>query len=69
MKKLAWPKGLAEQAAAVQSALVSMGAAASVEEVAQRFARANRERVEELLDTLASLGKARELRDGRFVAV
>jgi hypothetical protein len=45
------------------------GAAASVGEVAKCFTQTNRERVEELLDTLASLGKARELRDGRFVAV
>jgi hypothetical protein len=42
---------------------------ASVEDVAKCFSRAKRERVEELLDTLASLGKARELADGRFVAV
>jgi SAM-dependent methyltransferase len=68
-RKKAWPKGLAEQAAAVQGALVEIGSAASVEEVAKCFTRANRERVEELLDTLASLGKARELKDGRFVAV
>ncbi len=42
-----------------------------MEEVAQRFlnSKKNQERVEELLDTLASLGKARELADGRFVAV
>ena len=68
-KKLAWPKLLSEQAAAVQGALVGIGSAASVEDVAKCFSRANRERVEELLDTLASLGKARELADGRFVAV
>ena len=66
---MAWPKLLSEQAAAVQGALVGIGSAASVEDVAKCFSRANRERVEELLDTLASLGKARELADGRFVAV
>jgi hypothetical protein len=71
VKKRAWPKGLAEQAAAVQRALVELGGAASVDEVANRFlnSKKNKERVEELLDTLASLGKARELADGRFVAV
>jgi hypothetical protein len=71
VKKRAWPKGLAEQAAAVQGALVEMGGAASVDEVANPFlnSKKNKERVEELLDTLASLGKARELADGRFVAV
>jgi hypothetical protein len=68
-KKLVWPKLLSEQAAAVQGALVGIGSAASVEDVAKCFSRAKRERVEEMLDTLASLGKARELADGRFVAV
>ena len=70
-KKLAWPKTLSEQAAAVQAALAEFGSAASIEDVANRFlgSKKNQERVEELLDTLASLGKARELADGRFVAV
>ncbi len=70
-KKLAWPKTLSEQAAAVQAALAGFGSAASIEDVANRFlgSKKNQERVEELLDTLASLGKARELADGRFVAV
>jgi hypothetical protein len=36
---------------------------------AKRFNRANKDRVAELLDTLTSLGKARELEDGRFLAV
>ena len=68
-KKLVWPKALAEQAAAVQGALVGIGGAASVADVAKSFSRANKERAEELLDMLASLGKARELEDGWFVAV
>jgi hypothetical protein len=68
-KKGAWPKGLAEQAAAVQGALVAIGEPADVKAVAARFTRANKERVEELLETLASLGKARELADGRWAAM
>jgi hypothetical protein len=42
-----------------------------VDEVAAKFlnSKKNRERVEELLDTLVSLGRARELGDGRFLAV
>jgi hypothetical protein len=36
--------------------------------VAKRFTRADRARVAELLETLASLGRARRLEDGRFVA-
>jgi hypothetical protein len=70
-KKRPWPKALSAQAAAVQGALAEFGAAASAEDVAQRFlnSKKNQERVEELLDTLASLGKAREVEDGRFVAM
>lgn len=68
-KKLAWPKALAEQAAAVQSVLVSINGPASETDVAQRFSRANADRVAELLDTLTSLGRARQLEDGRFLAV
>ena len=37
-------------------------------QLAKTFLRARVDRVEELLDTLASLGQARELDDGRFVA-
>jgi len=37
--------------------------------VAKRFMRANKARIAELLDTLASLGRARQLEDGKFVAV
>ena len=59
----------ARRVATTPAALVGIGSAASVAEVAKCFTRANKERVEELLDTLASLGKARELADGRFVAV
>jgi hypothetical protein len=70
-KKLAWPKALSEQAAAVQSVLVAINAPATEEEVAARFlsSKKNEERVAELLDTLVSLGRARELEDGRYLAV
>jgi hypothetical protein len=68
-KKLPWPKALSEQAAAVQSVLVAINGPASEDDVAKRFTRANKDRVAELLDTLTSLGKARTLEDGRFLAV
>jgi hypothetical protein len=67
--KRAWPKALSDQAAAVQSVLVSMGGLASEADIAKRFTRANKDRIAELLDTLTSLGKARTLEDGRFLAV
>lgn len=38
------------------------------EQLAKTFLRANVDKVKELLDTLASLGQARELADGRLVS-
>jgi hypothetical protein len=69
-KKAPWPAALADQAAAVQTALAAFTAPATIDQVAAKFLRSekNRDRVEELLDTLVSVGKARELPDGRFVA-
>jgi hypothetical protein len=67
--KLPWPKSLAEQAAAVQAALSAAAAPVDEAELAKRFTRGNKERIAELLETLASLGKARELADGRYLAV
>lgn len=38
------------------------------EQIAKKFMRARVERVEELLQTLVSLGQAREVEAGRFAA-
>ena len=49
-----------------------MSGAASAKDIAKCFGRATEsrvDRIEELLETLATLGKARELDDGRYVAV
>jgi len=67
--KLPWPKTLPERAQAVRSALSSQKAPLTADQLAKLFLRANVDKVEELLDTLASLGQARELPDGRFVAI
>ena len=58
--KLAWPKTLAEQATAVHSALVALGGPADEAAVAARFRNSKKieEQVGELLDTLASFGRA-----------
>ena len=69
IKKGPWPKTLSEQASAVQSALTQHAAPAGVGDLAKYFSRANKERIAELLETLASLGRARELGDGRYVGV
>jgi hypothetical protein len=68
-KKLPWPASLADQAAAVQGALTAIAAPATADDVAAKFrnSKKNAERIEELLDTLVSLGKARELPGGRFL--
>jgi len=68
-KKQSWPKSLSAQAAAVQAALADLSGPADEADVAKRFTRANKDRIAELLETLASLGKARQLDDGRYVAV
>jgi hypothetical protein len=66
--KLPWPKTLPERAQAVRTALAVQRAPVTSEQLAKTFLRANVDKVEELLDTLASLGQARELADGRFVS-
>lgn len=70
--KRPWPKHLAEQAGAIQAVLASIATAASANDVAKHFGRATEtrvDRIEEVLETLTALGKARELKDGRYVAV
>ena len=67
--KLPWPKELAEQARAVRTALNTLGAPADVTMVAAQFKSARIERIGDLLATLASLGQARQLTGGKFVAV
>ena len=64
--KRPWPKTLAEQAQAVRAALASAAAPATPEALARTFQGARSDRVAELLDTLASLGQARRLEDGRY---
>jgi hypothetical protein len=66
--KLPWPKTLPERAQAVKAALAAQRGPVTPEQLAKTFLRARVDGVEELLETLASLGQARELADGRFVA-
>jgi len=55
--------------AGVQAALAELAAPADEADIAKQFTRANKDRIAELLETLSSLGKARQLDDGRYVAV
>jgi len=66
--KLPWPKTLADQAQAVRTALATAPGPTDAAALAAQFKSARVERVAELLATLASLGQARNLRDGRYVA-
>ena len=65
--KMIWPKTIPEQARAVRQALTSHLGAISSKQLAKSFSRANVDRVDELLQTLVSLGQARETDDGRYV--
>jgi hypothetical protein len=64
--KLPWPKSLAEQAQAIRAALTAPTDAATL---AKGFKGAKADRVEDILETLASLGQARALGGNRYVAV
>jgi hypothetical protein len=64
--KLAWPKTIPEQASAVRQVLIQSGAV-TPRQLAKNFSRANVDRVEELLQTLVSLGKARKTDTGQYV--
>lgn len=67
-EKLAWPKTLAEQAKAVHQALAAQTGVVTTEQLAKVFLRAPKKQVAELLETLVSLGQAREVEAGRFAA-
>jgi hypothetical protein len=66
--KLIWPKTIPEQARAIRQALTSQIGAVTPKQLAKKFSRANVDRVEELLQTLVSLGQARETEEGRYVS-
>jgi hypothetical protein len=67
VEKAPWPKGLPDQIAAVREALVDMGEA-SPEQIARRFTRARTTAVQPLLESLAALGQADKLEDGKYAA-
>jgi hypothetical protein len=70
--KQPWPKTLSDQAGAVHAALTTLPAGASAEDLSKLFGRKNVTRtlrIEEILQTLAALGKARQLDNNRYVAM
>jgi hypothetical protein len=64
-KKLEWPSALSEQVQLVKDSLRS-NQMLGVDEVAGRFIRARRTRIQEILETLAALGQIRRVND-RYV--
>lgn len=66
VKKQPWPKKLPERMVAIQTALSRHDAPAQSKEIAAYYTRANRNEVNEILETLAAIGNVRQLPDGRF---
>jgi hypothetical protein len=64
--KVAWPRKLREQITIVRQTLQDHKGPTSSEGIAKRFKSVKAHDVEELLDTLASIGQARQLPDGRY---
>ena len=64
---ISWPKSLPEQMAAIKQALLDAGQA-DVENIRSQFKYAKTNTVKERLDTLAALGQAELLEDGRYAA-
>jgi hypothetical protein len=67
--KLLWPKTLTEQVQAVQAGMATFGAPTDGKTLAKTFKGAKSERVGEILETLASLGRARAIGAGKYAAV
>jgi len=67
-KKPAWPKTLPDQVRELRAALAAASSPVTAEELARTFARARTDRVADLLETLAALGQARKMDDGRYSA-
>lgn len=64
--KGAWPASLAERVRAVEAALHSSSAPTTAAELAKQFQRANPDTVAEILETLVTIGRAHERKDGKF---
>ncbi|MBM2321022.1 MULTISPECIES: class I SAM-dependent DNA methyltransferase [Marivita] len=67
IEKAPWPKSLPDQIAAVREALSEMGEA-TPDQIARRFLRARTTSVQPLLDSLAALGQAEKVDEGRYAA-
>ncbi len=64
--KAPWPKPLAERVRAVEEALKSASAPVTAETLAKTFARASSSDIQEILDTLVTLGRVHQREDVYF---
>jgi len=64
--KQVWPKTIPEQARAVRLALAAERGIVTPQQLAKAFTRARVDRIEELLQTLVSLGQARKVGAGHY---
>lgn len=65
--KPTWPKSIQEQVQALRDALQQQPEPTTAEQLARSFKKARTDRVEDLLETLTSLGQARKLDNRLFV--
>ncbi|PXW77508.1 type II restriction/modification system DNA methylase subunit YeeA [Blastomonas natatoria] len=65
---IAWPKTLPEQVSAVQSILTAAPAPLAAQDIARSFKGKRAATVRPVLESLAMLGMARRLKDGRYAA-
>ena len=61
-----WPKSLPDQVRLVRELLAVQAAPVTAETLAKSFTRARVDRIEELLQTLVTLGQARQAGDGKY---
>ena len=66
-KKPPWPKSLPVQVRVLREALAGHPTPVTAETLARHFTRARKDRVEELLVTLVSLGQIRETGGHRYI--
>jgi len=67
-KKRPWPGSVPEQVQAIGDVLALEAVPLTVPEIAARFSRARKDRVEELAETLVLLGQARKTGEGKYGA-
>jgi hypothetical protein len=63
-----WSKSLPEQVRILRDALAAQPAPVTAEAMARQFTRARKDKVEELLQTLVTLGQVREVEGGMFMS-